>query len=91
MVHSDDATGALPPGGHARAADHPPTSTRSCRLARAVGEVAELLLVEVLPAGRVAALGPAQSLPRRVGGERSPASVRARVFTTAWRVAAVEE
>jgi hypothetical protein len=62
-------------------------------LAKPAGQVAGLLLVEVLssPRGRAVALGLARSLGHRVAGGRSSVSARARVFTTAWRVTVVEE
>jgi hypothetical protein len=59
---------------------------------RPAGEVAALLLVQVLrsPRARAAALGLGRSLARRVAGWRLP-SARAGVSTTKWQVTVVEE
>jgi hypothetical protein len=84
MVDSADPTGgrALE---LARSAT-PATARRRTALAavaRPAGEVAGLLLVEVLrsPRARAAALGLARSLARRLAGRRPPASARAEVTT----------
>jgi hypothetical protein len=62
-------------------------------VARPAGQVAVLVLAEVLrsPRARAAALGLARSLARQVSGRRRlpPASVG--VSTTAWQVTVVEE
>jgi hypothetical protein len=62
-------------------------------VARPAGEVAALLLVEVLgrPRARAAALALARSLARRVAGRRPLASAGVGVSATAWRVTVVEE
>jgi hypothetical protein len=62
-------------------------------VARPAGEVAALLLVEILrsPRARAAALGLARSLARRVAGRRALPSARVGVSATAWRVTVVEE
>jgi hypothetical protein len=85
MGHTDDPT---PTGGAlelARSAT-PATARRMTALAavaRPAGEVAGLLLVEVLrsPRGRAAMLGLARSLVRRLADRRPPASARAEVAT----------
>jgi hypothetical protein len=62
-------------------------------VARPAGEVAALLLVEVLrrPRARAAALGLARSLARQLAGRRAPPSARVGVSATAWQVTVVEE
>jgi hypothetical protein len=62
-------------------------------VARPAGEVAALLLVEILrsPRARAAALGLARSLARRVAGRRAPPSAPVGVSATAWQVTVVEE
>ena len=83
MAYSDDRTrGALE---LARSAI-PATARRMTALAavaRPAGEVAGLLLVEVLgsPRARAAALGLARSLARRLASRRLPASAHAEVTT----------
>jgi hypothetical protein len=61
--------------------------------ARPAGEVAALLLVEILrsPRARAAALGLARSLARRVAGRRALPAARVGGSATAWRVTVVEE
>jgi hypothetical protein len=62
-------------------------------VARPAGEVAALLLVEVLrsPRARAAALGLARSLARKVAGRRALPSARVGLSVTAWRLTVVEE
>jgi hypothetical protein len=91
MAHSDDPTsGAMELARSATLATTRRMTTLGA-VARPAGEVAGLLLVEVLrsPRARAAALGLARSLARRLAGRRPPASARAEV--TAGRVTVVQD
>lgn len=93
MAHGDgDPRGVLE---LARSAT-PVAARRAAALAvaaRPAGEMAALLLVEVLrsPRARAAALGLARSLTRRVAGRRLLPSARVGLSVTAWRVTVGEE
>ena len=91
MAHTDDPTcGALELARSASPATARRTTTLAA-VARPAGEVAGLLLVEVLrsPRARAAAFGLARSLARRLAGRRLAASARTQV--TAGQVMMVED
>jgi hypothetical protein len=93
MAQSDGSSGGaleLPPSATPVAARRIATLAA---VARPAGEVAALLLVEVLrsPRARAAALGLARSLARQVAGRRALPSARVGLSVTAWRLTVVEE
>jgi hypothetical protein len=83
MVDRADPTGGALELARSAAPAPAPRRTALAAVARPAGEVAGLLLVEVLgsPRARAAALDLARSLARWLAGRRPPASARAKVTT----------